>query len=94
MVGTTKRCLRKVLGHSRLTEEQLNTTLVSTEAAINSRPIMQGNESTALKPAHFLIGEGLTTIPTGAEPIAKPNLANELRVKQELSYVFWKRLTK
>jgi hypothetical protein len=77
MVGTMK-CLRKVLGQSRLTEEQLNTILVSIEAAVNSRPITQGQDSAALTPAHFLIGVGLTTIPTGAEPIAKPNLAKEL----------------
>jgi len=85
--------LRKVLGQSRLTEEQLNTTLVSIEAAVNSRPITQGDDSTALTPAHFLIG-GLTTIPTGAEPIVKPNLAKELRIKQKLSDDFWKRWTK
>ena len=35
MVGTVKRCLRKVLGRSRLTKEQLNTTLISIEAAVN-----------------------------------------------------------
>jgi len=39
MVGTTKRCLRKVLGQSSLTKEQLNTTLISIEAAVNSRDI-------------------------------------------------------
>ena len=93
MVGTMKR-LRKVLGQSRLTEEQLNTTLVSIEAAVNSRPITQGDDSTALTTAHFLIGEGLTTIPIGAEPIVKPNLAKELQIKQKLSDDFWKRWTK
>jgi len=93
MVGTMKRCLRKVLGQSRLTEEQLNTTLDSTEAAVNSRPITQGDDSTALAPAHFQIG-GLTTIPTGAEPIVKSNLAKELQIKQKLSDDFWKRWTK
>jgi hypothetical protein len=55
--------MRKVLGQSSLTEEQLNTTLISIEAAVNSRPITQCGESEALTPAHFLI-EGLITIPT------------------------------
>jgi hypothetical protein len=94
MVGTIKRCLRKVLGQSRLTEDQLNITLVSIEAAVNSRPITQGEDSSALTPAHFIIGEGLTTIPTGAEPTARQNLAKELRLKQKLSSDFWKRWTK
>jgi hypothetical protein len=93
MAGTVKRCLRKVLDQSRLTEEQLITILVSIEAAVNSRPITQGEDSAALTPAYFLIGEGLTTIPTGAEPIAKPNLAKELRIKKN-SDDFWKRWTK
>jgi len=68
MVGTTKRCLHKVLGQLSLTEEQPNTTPISTEAAVNSRPITQGGDSEALTPAHFLIGGGLVTIPTGPEP--------------------------
>jgi hypothetical protein len=72
----------------------LNTTLVSIEAAVNSRPITQGDDSTALTPAHFLIGEGLTTIPTGAEPTVKSNLAKELRIKQKLSDDFRKRWKK
>jgi hypothetical protein len=94
MVGTMKRCLRKVLGQSRLNEEQLNTILISIEAAVNSRPIRQGEESAALTPAHFLIGEGLATIPTGSEPAARLNLAKEFQLKQKLSDDFWKRWTK
>jgi len=83
MIGTVKRCLRKVLGHSRLTEERLNTTLISIEAAVNSRPITQGEDSAALTPAHFLIGEGLVTIPTGTQPTLRQNLTKELRLKQK-----------
>jgi hypothetical protein len=93
MTGTVKRCLRKILGRSRLTEEQLNTTLVSIEAAVNSRPITQGEDSAALTPAHFLIGR-LVTIPKGTEPTPRQNLAKELRLKQKLSDDFWKRWTK
>jgi hypothetical protein len=78
---------------ARLTEEQLNTTLISIEAAVKSRPIMQGEDSAALTPAHFLIG-GLVTIPTGTEPAVRQNLAKELRLKQKLSDDFWKRWTK
>ena len=94
MTGTVKRCLRKVLGQSRLTEEQLNTTLISIEAAVNFRPITQGENSTALTPAHFLIGEGLLTMPTGLKPKVRQNLAKELRLRQKLIDDFWKRWTK
>jgi len=93
MVGTVKHCLRNVLGQSRLTEEQLNTTFISIEASVNSRPITQSEDSAALTPAHFLIG-GLTTIPTGPEPTARQSQAKELLLKQKLSDDFWKLCTK
>ena len=68
MVGTTKPCLRKVLGRFQV-PEGLNTTLVAIEAAINSRPIVQTeDDSGALTPSHFLIGVRPTAIPTGPEP--------------------------
>jgi hypothetical protein len=52
MVGTTKRCIRRVLGQSQATDEQLATNLVNIEAALNSRPITQDEDAVAL--AHFL----------------------------------------
>jgi hypothetical protein len=67
MVGTTKRCLRKVLGRTQATDEELATTLVNIEAALNSRPVTQDTED-ALTPAHFLCGERLTAVPSGIEP--------------------------
>ena len=63
MVGTTKRCLRKVVGRFQVSEEGLNTILVAIEAAI--KPIVQAeDESGALTPAHFLVGERLVTVVT------------------------------
>jgi hypothetical protein len=81
MVGTTKRCLCKVLGRQQLSEEGLNTTLVAIEAAINSRPIVQAEDkSGVLTPAHFLIGEKLTALPTGPEPETNRSLTKEFRM--------------
>jgi hypothetical protein len=80
-----KRCLRKVLGQSRLTEEKLNTTLISIESAVKSRPITQREDSTSLIPAHFQIGEGLATIPTGSEPTANEKVGKVFQMKQKLS---------
>lgn len=95
MVGTTKRCLRKVLGKTKMTEEGLNTVLITIEAAINSRPISQdGNDTDALTPAHFINGQRLTTLPTGPEPALRANLSRELRVRQKVADDFWKRWTK
>jgi hypothetical protein len=59
MVGTVKRCLRKVLGQSSLADEQLNTTLISIEAAVILRPFAYSGESDTLTPAHLQIGGSL-----------------------------------
>jgi hypothetical protein len=63
-----------VLGRFQVSEEGLNTTLVAIESAINSRSIVQAeDEAGALTPAHFLIGERLTAIPSGPEPETSGN---------------------
>jgi len=74
--------------------EQLNTTLLSIEAEVNSRPLTQDEGSTAVTPAHFLIGEGFTKLPKGPEPTARQSLAKELNLKQKLGDDFWKRWKK
>jgi len=73
MIGTTKRCLRKILGQSQATDEELDATLVSIEAALNSRSITQDTED-ALTPAHFLCGAKLTTLSSTTEPQTEGNL--------------------
>ncbi|KAJ8879657.1 hypothetical protein PR048_020265 [Dryococelus australis] len=69
MIGSTKRCLRKVLLRSQRDEEGLNTILISIEATLNSWSLTQDADSNqVLTPAHFLNGEKLTIIPNGPEP--------------------------
>jgi len=49
MVGTMKRCLQKVLGQSKLAEEQLNTTLISSQLeAHHARGEFRSPDSSAL----------------------------------------------
>jgi hypothetical protein len=94
MVGTTKRCIRKVLGRRQVDEEKLNTILASIEAAINSRPLTQDDGLETLTPAHFLHGGRLNTIPTGPEPTSAKSLTKEFRLQQQVIEDFWKRWTK
>jgi hypothetical protein len=94
MVGTTKRCLRKVPGRLHVSEG-LNTTLVAIKAVINSRPIGQAEDETGvLTPALFLIGERLTTIPSGREPETNRSLTKEFKLRQKLADDFWTRWQK
>ena len=94
MVGTTDRSSHKVLGKTKMTEEGLNTVLITIEAAINN-PISQvGNETDPLTPAHFINRQRLTTLQTGPEPALRTNLSRELRVRQKVADDFWKRWTK
>ena len=39
MVQTAKRCLRKILGNARLTQEELLTAVIEVEMIVNSRPL-------------------------------------------------------
>ena len=86
MVGTTKRCLRKVLGRFQFPEGGLITTLVVIKAAIYSRPIVQAeDESRALTTAHFLIGDRLKAIQTCPEPVTNGSLTKDFVIGHKLA---------
>jgi hypothetical protein len=93
MVGTTKRCLRKVLGRLQPSDEKLATTLVNIEAALNSRPTIQNTED-GLTPAHFLCGERLTALQSGKETQMEINLTKSHEKTQKMADDFWKRWEK
>lgn len=66
MVGSVKRCLRKVLGNAKLTFDELLTTLVEIEGTLNSRPLTYAYDETeveVLTPSHLIFGRRLSSIP-------------------------------
>ena len=81
------------MGQTQATDEELSTTLVNIEAALNSRPITQDTED-ALTPAHFLCGERLTALPSGIEPRLEENLTKAHQRTQKTADDFWKRWEK
>ena len=68
MVGSVKRCLRKVLGNARLTSDELLTVLVEIEATLNSLTYEYDElDEEALTPSHLIFGRRIKSMPY--EPI-------------------------
>jgi hypothetical protein len=87
IIGSTKRCLRKVLGRSQADEEELLTILTGIEAALNSRPVGQGGDNwETLTPSHLLSGDKLTAIPYGPEPDTNKDLSRQFK-KEDLQRI-------
>jgi len=72
-VKSVKYHLKRVVGETILTYEEMNTFLIQIEAIFNSRPVTPFSDDlddlSVLTPGHFLIGSPLTAIP-------KPSLEN------------------
>ncbi|XP_067208500.1 uncharacterized protein [Linepithema humile] len=90
-----KHHLKRVIGDSLFTFEELNTFTTEVEGILNSRPITaissDPNDMLVLSPAHFLIGKPITTLPE-VDMSSVPD--NRLSNWQHISKVrqdFWKR---
>ena len=65
MVKEVKTCLRKVLGKSQLSFDELPTILAEIEAVLNSRPLTHSYSDDIeepITPAHLIIGRRLLTL--------------------------------
>ena len=66
MVQSTKRCLRKIVGRSLFSFDELVTVLAEIEAVINSRPLSYvtgGDIEEPLTPSHLLVGRRILNLP-------------------------------
>ena len=68
LIRSVKRSLKKSIGRSSLTYEQLNTLIVEVEAIINARPLTyiaddQDGISGYLSPSHLIYGRRITAMP-------------------------------
>lgn len=93
-VRSMKYHLRRVIGDTCLTYEELLTCLVQIEACLNSRPLTPLSSDPAdyqaLTPAHFLVHGPLHAVPTKELPVKITPLQRWLLV-QRVAEQFWKR---
>ncbi|XP_033228904.1 uncharacterized protein LOC117180515 [Belonocnema kinseyi] len=94
-VKSFKHHFTRIAGNSLLTYEQLHTYVVEVKAILNSRPLTplssDPNDLLPLSPAHFLMGNSMTSLP---EDDLRHTLANRLscwQVAQQMRQHFWER---
>ena len=102
MVKSTKRCLRKVIGRSKLHYDELLTILVDIEGVINSRPLTYlaaDDLDEPITPSHFLCGRRILTLPDSLyeEDSDEFSLSQPSQLNRRLKYLnltlnkFWQR---
>lgn len=97
-VKSAKYHMRRIMGNSHLTFEEIGTLFTQVEAILNSRPLCplssSPNDLLFLSPGHFLIGRQLTGMPSHNLLDAKEsNLQRYARV-EKLRQHFWQRWQK
>ncbi|XP_015123486.1 uncharacterized protein LOC107045668 [Diachasma alloeum] len=97
-VKSTKHHLKRVLGTTTLTFEELNTVLVQIEACLNSRPICPMSDDPedlqVLTSGHFLIGEPLQIVPESSYVDENPLKMRRWNLVTRIVQQFWSRWSK
>lgn len=90
-----KHHLRRVLGETTLTYEEMSTLLAQIEACLNSRPLQaltdDPHDLTALTPGHFLIGTALNAVPEPSLLDAPTNRLSRWQLLPRMRDHFWNR---
>ena len=98
MVGSVKRCLKKVLGSAKLSFIELEVVLFEVENTLNSRPLTYNHEELGeepLTPSHLLHGRRLSHLSSGV--YFESDFENHDKLSKRFSYLtlklshFWKR---
>lgn len=97
-VKSAKHHLRRVIGNSHLTFEELSTLFAQVEAILKSRPLCplscSPDDLLSLSPGHFLIGRPLTSMPSPPlEDRQEHSLQRYARIER-LRQHFWNRWQK
>ena len=94
-VKSAKKHLLRVTSGANLRYEELHTLITQIEAILNSRPIMpvssDANDLAPLTPAHFLIGDSLTSYPEESFEETPSNRLSRWEHIEKMRQHFWKR---
>lgn len=97
-VKALKHHLRRVIGETLLSYEELSTLICEIEALLNSRPVTPTSSDpkdlNVFTPGHFLIGESLLSIPTYDLSMVPVNRLSVWQHIQKLKGDLWKRWTR
>ncbi|XP_046466690.1 uncharacterized protein [Neodiprion pinetum] len=95
VVKSFKRHFLRVVGTETLTFEQLTTLATEIEGILNSRPLTplssDINDLLPLTPAHFLIGDTMTSLPQQDSSDIPPNRLSIWKNIQRIRQSFWDR---
>ena len=103
LVHSTKRCLRKMIGKTKLRHDELRTLLVEVEAIVNSWPltfVSPNNLEEPLTPSHLLTGCRLLSLPDNRDykqetdktfTTSSETLNKRMVLMNRLLQLFWKR---
>ncbi|XP_073959790.1 uncharacterized protein [Choristoneura fumiferana] len=94
-VKSVKYHIKRVIGESTLTFEEMSTLLCQIEACLNSRPLSILNsdpkEAHPLTPAHFIVGEPLVTVPENNYESSNIGTLKRWQLTQVMLQHFWRR---
>lgn len=94
-VKSVKHHLRRIVGTTPMTFEEVTTVLTQIESVLNSRPICQlkddPDDFEALTPGHFLIGGPLNALPNPSLEHVATSRLSRWQLCQKLVHHFWNR---
>lgn len=94
-IKSVKYHLKRVIGDSTLTFEELSTVLSQIEACLNSRPLCpttsDPSDDSVLTPGHFLIGDALLASPESQSELLSVNSPTRWQLVQKMRNDFWRR---
>lgn len=94
-IKSMKYHLKRIIGDSTLTFEEISTVLTQIEACLNSRPLCpttsDPSDNSALTPGHFIIGDAILSPPEVTSELSNINHSTRWQFVQKMRNDFWKR---